>query len=451
MNIRDRLMSRASVAVMAAFAPKKEGDGGADTSKVGQAENVDDGAPSGGGSDAGELGGLSAEEQAQFDAMQSGAAADDTGNVDNEPDKGGDGDGEEGEEAAEGDDDGAGGADGADGAAADGAAEGADEGNKNKRISLGKHKREVEKLRKQIADREAEIEKGRTERVRLDERTRMLLEAISAKPKAADPAAPADKAAPVDDDPEPDKEQDPIGHLQWKVRKQDKELEALRTGVTTDRQQTQAERAAETLYNTYEQDLTEANSSDPNVGDAFVHYRESRYKELGWHFANLDITDEAQTSQLTDEQQSALSQAIKTTFHKEQMQMAANELQAGRRPSAKLVQLARARGFAPKTAEQRAAEAAAAGGGTGGGNGSGNGAGGKVPAKAAPQGSVKDQLDSIRAGQQTAKSLSDGGGAQGGEMTPERLAKMTDDEFEAFYSQTSKNKFDRIMGKPAVQ
>ena len=65
MNIRDRLMSRASVAAMAAFAPKPEGG------LPPGAERVEDAGGDASG-DMDDIGGLSADEQAAFDAMQAG-------------------------------------------------------------------------------------------------------------------------------------------------------------------------------------------------------------------------------------------------------------------------------------------------------------------------------------------------------------------------------------------
>ena len=88
-----------------------------------------------------------------------------------------------------------------------------------KTISYGKYQREIKKrddaaaaLQAKLDGSTAETRKEREERVRLDERTRMLLDAINAKPKAADPAKTEDA------DPEPDGEDDPIAHAAWTGR-----------------------------------------------------------------------------------------------------------------------------------------------------------------------------------------------------------------------------------------
>lgn len=441
MNIRDRLMSRASVAVMAAFAPKKEGE--PDTSKVGQPENVDDG-----GSDAGEQDdlGLSAEEQAAFDAMQAGrdpAAKDDIepgGAAGDAGDGAGEGDG-----AADEDADG-------EAAAADGAADGAADtaaaadGGKPppKTISYGKYQREQQKLQKRYDDLQKQLDAARGEtakereaRTRLDERTRMLLDAIN-KP-------PAPVAAAADDDPEPDKESDPIGHLEWRNRKLEKTVADLASGRQQDQQLSAAEQEERQVYTTYAGDLEAAAQADPTFADAFVHLRETRYRELGFIYANIDITDPEQCKQLSPEDQATLSQNIQRTFHNEQMMVARESLKARKSPSQTVRNLALARGFVPKKADAAADEAAAAGGKKANG--------GAPPGRqvaAADAGSVKDQLQAIREGQQSARSLSDAGGSPGGSITPERLADMPDDEFEELFNSMPKRKLDALMGKPSV-
>ena len=60
---------------------------------------------------------------------------------------------------------------------------------------------------------------------------------------------------------------------------------------------------------------------------------------------------------------------------------------------------------------------------------------------------MSEELAAIREGQANSKSLSDGGGSPGGDITPERLASMSDDEFQEFYDSMPKNKMDKLMGK----
>lgn len=426
-----RFMSGASIGVMAAFAPPNEG--GTDISKIGQSERVDD-TPS---SDGDALG-LSAEEQSQFDAMQgreSGIAP----SADKEA---GAADAGEGEPA---DGDGDLGADGetAAGEATDGPAEGAQDGSGERRtpktISYGRHQRDLQALQAKLDGAMAETTKEREQRTRLDERTKMLLEAIQAKPAApvADTAA-ADAAK----DPEPDGEADPIGHLQWQNRNLMKTVEDLKSGRQQEQQQTAAEREEAQTYRVYEADLTREAAADPTFADAFVHLRETRYRELGFIYADIDITDPAQCALLSAEDQSKLSDSIQRSFHNEQMLVARQALQAKKSPAKVVANLARARLFVPKAP-------AAANGAAVAPSKAPNGA--ARPVAPADAGTVTDQLKAIRDGQEASRSLSDAGGSPGGTITPDRLANMSDDEFTEFYNQMPKGRFDQLMGKPPVQ
>lgn len=433
-----RFMSGASVATMAAFAPPN--DGGSDASKVGQPERISDDAVA---NDSGDGLGLSAEEQAQFDAMhgrESGIAPPaDRQAADGEPaDDAGDGDDADGEPAGD--------AEIAAGAAKDGPADGETERRTPKTISYGRHQRDLQALQAKLDGAVAETTKEREARTRLDERTRMLLEAIQAKP--ADPAADASVAAAAEaaKDPEPDKDADPIGHGEWNVRRLEKIVTDLQSGRQQEQRLTAEQQREAGIYRTYEADLTREAAADPAFADAFVHLRETRYRELGFIYADIDINDPAQCALLSAEDQARLSDNIQRSFHNEQMLVAQRALSAKKSPAKVVYNLARARGFVPKAA-------AAA-------NGATNGAvvpakPGAVPARRAvapaDTGTVTDQLQAIRDGQEASRSLSDAGGSPGGTVTPDRLADMSDAEFEEFYSKMPKDRFDKLMGKPAAQ
>lgn len=436
MNTRDRLMSGASVAAMAAFSPPN--DGAADTSKVGVAEKVDDDVGAGGGDELG----LSADEQAQFDAMQgrdSGIAppADRAADAAGEDAGGADAD-----------------ADGADadadivaGAATDGATDGAPAGGERrtpKTISYGRHQRDLQDLQAKLDGAVAETAKEREARVRLDERTRQLLEAIQSRPAAPAPDAAAAAAAAAAADPEPDPEADPIGHAQWEIRGLKQTVKDLSSGRQQEQQQTAAEREEAGIYRVYEADLTREAQADPAFADAFVHLRETRYRELGFIYADIDITDPAQCALLSPQDQVTLSDNIQRSFHNEQMMVARQALQSKKSPAKVVANLARARGFVPKAPEAPANGVAKPA----------NGAAPAVPAvrpvaPTAPA-SVSDQLAAIRDGREASRSLSDASGSPGGTITPERLATMSDDEFSEFYDKMPKGRFDQLMGKPAA-
>lgn len=432
----DRLMSRASVAAMAAFAPKPDPA----STVPAFAERVED-TPAGGGDDGGAIDALTPEEQAQFDAAMNGRAADERDNVD----PAGDNDGAPGDD--EGDDDGAP-ADG-DGNTppADREAQPADGAQRPppKTVSYGKYQRELKKAQDAAAALEARLDgavketaKEREERIKLNERTQMLLEAINtrAAPPTADPAAAAAAA-----DPEPDVEVDPLGHLQWENRQLRAKVDRIDQGRQQELQETAAEREEREVYGNFQADLEREAQADPTFGDAFIHLRETRYRELGFIYANIDVTDAAQCRTLSPQQAKALEQKIQQSFYNEQIMTARAAVSAGRSPASVVKNLAIARGFTPKAPAAADPPPAAKPG-----NGAAPPAARAAPA-AAPAASVTEQLDAIRANVGASRSLSDAGGSPGGDITPERLANMSEDEFQAFYDSMPKGKLDRLMGK----
>jgi hypothetical protein len=439
MNIRDRLMSRASVAAMAAFAPKPE----AASTIPNFAERVDEGGGSDG--DGGAIDGLTAEEQAQFSAMNGGKPAGDEGNVDPagdgaggdddaDPDAGsvsdGDGDLEPVVDAGPGDREAA-------------PAEGADKRPPPRTISYGRHQKELAKAQKAAEDLQARLDgqtketvKEREERIKLNERTRLLLEAINTRQT---PAA----AETEDKDPEPDKDSDPLGHLEWRNRKLENTVSEMRTGRQQEQQVSAAEREEQQVYGNFSADLEREAAADPAFADAFVHLRETRYRELGFIYADIDITDTAQVATLTGQEQAALSENIKRAFYNEQIMVARGAMKAGKSPAKVVANLARARGFVPKAAAA-AAEAAPAARVPAK---PGNGAAAPARVEAAPQGTVSDQLEQIRQNAAASRSLSDAGGSPGGDLTPERVAAMDDAEFEELLMNMPKARLDKLMGK----
>ena len=384
--------------------------------------------------------GLTAEEQSQLDAMNRGEVPD-GGNVDPSGD----------EPVAEGDDpdiddDAPLAADGDTAVAGD--KEPGEARPAPKTVSYGKHQRELNKLQKARDDLQArldgslnETKKEREERIRLNERTQMLLEAISAKPKVD---APTEKA-----DPEPDGDEDPIGHSQWKIRQLEKTVSELREGSQKREQATAAETEENQVYNTLVGDINREAAADPTFIDAFVHLRESRFQELGFIYAGIDINDKAAVdAALTPKEQADLAQNIQRSFHNEQLMVARQSIAANKSPASVIRNLARARGWvakagdagADKDAEAVAAIAAAQSAPRTNGNG-------KTAPRTTPAPSVKEQLSAVRDNLDASRSLSDAGGSPGGQMTPQRIADMSPEEFERYYDSIPKDQFDRMMGK----
>jgi hypothetical protein len=440
MNIRDRLMSRASVAAMAAFAKEPQ------STVPAFAERIDDepgGGDGGGGHDP--LGGLTAEEQAQFDAMNGGPAAGDTGNADpagDEPPVPAGDEGDDNDEPDAGDDDTN--PDPVDpdpdAVAREPEPPAAPDARKPKTISYGRHQKLLSRAEKERAELQTALAKEREERVRLDARAQMLLEAINTKPKAPEAAPPAAPKEP--EDPEPDGDVDPLGHAQWSNRQLTKRLDALEGGRRQEQQLSEAEREEREVYGTFEADLHREAQVDPGFADAFSYLRDTRYRELGFIYADIDINDPAQCATLTPSQQKKLSDSIQQAFYNEQIMVARGAMQAGKSPAKVVANLARARGYAPKAAVDPTGAPPA--------KPNGNGAAPSAPrAPAAPpaaQPSVTDQLEQIRQNQAASRSLSDAGGSPGGEMTLEQLVAMPQEEFEAIL-EGKKGRVDRMMGK----
>jgi len=425
----ERLMSRASVAAMAAFAPKPE-----PVSTIPQfAERVDDGGGDGGG-DVDPIDGLTAEEQAQINAMNGGKPAGDDGNVDPAGDAGGDADPDDDGEPGDGESEPVAAAADKDPAAADGEKRPAP-----KTVSYGKYQRELAKATKAADDLQARLDgavkettKEREERIKLNERTRLLLEAINTKQPAA-------AAAVEDKDPEPDKESDPLAHLDWRNRQLERTVQELQSGRQQEQRISEAEREEREVYGTFSADVEREAASDPTFADAFVHLRETRFRELGFIYADIDITDTAQVATLTGQEQAALSNNIKQAFYNEQIMVARGAMKAGKSPAKVVANLARARGFVPKAAEVAPAAAAPAK--------PANGVARPARVEAAPQGTVSDQLEQIRQNAAASRSLSDAGGSPGGDLTPERIVAMDDDEFESLLATMPKGRLDKLMGK----
>lgn len=407
--------------------------------------------------------GLTAQEQAEFDSMRTGepmpeAGDNDSGGADDGGDDGGDDAGGDDDTGGDGDGDGAGDGDGGaadrdatgkDAAGKDGTKPGDDTGRKPRTINYNKHERETKKLRDQL---EASTRANATlaeRQARLDERTKILLEAINgqAKPAAKEEPAPDPKK----DDPEPDENEDPIAHASWTRRelgRTQQRLDNLEKGITTERTTRAVESEEQALERTYVQDVEATASADPNFTPAYEFLRESRYRELGFTFSGLDINDPEQVKQLTPEAQAQLRDQIVTTFNQEQLWVAKSAY--GRKQSAakSIYNLAIARGFDPAKAVKPAAAEATDGGtkelvpSAAKPNGSG-----KAPAaKPAPR-SAAQELQDIRDGIDASKSLSDAGGSPGSPLTAESIVNMTDEDFAEFYNKMPKAKLDMLMGK----
>src|ERR1035437_2866162 len=240
-----------------------------------------------------------------------------------------------------------------------------------RRVSARKYER-AEEARK-VA--ETERDPRRQNQARLDERMRIINEALTA------PAQPVKTAA--EEDAEPDAEKDVFAWIAWKKRddvRVREEIAELRTGR-------QAEVEDTTLANTYTEDARSFAATEPNFVPAYQFLMANRTYELAQYFFGKDLTE--QGVQLTSEELGK----IRGTIGNEEKQLASEAITMKQSPAKRVFALAKARGYRPAAAAPAADPAAKT-----------NGA--AAPAAAAPGGlaasaaapSVVAEIANIKAG-----------------------------------------------------
>lgn len=300
-----------------------------------------------------------------------------------------------------------------------------------KRVSAKKYNR----LQTAFNELQARLNQQDVDRARLDERLAILNEALTPKQKAAQ----------QEEDPEPDPEKDIFAHNAWLKRQQlslSKKLDDLMSG----RQQ---ERQSNDLATAYMQDAQQFSANEPNFVPAYQHLIGSRTVELAMFYFGKDITD-GQT-QLTPQE----LQRVKQEIAGEERALVEEAIKNKQSPAQRVFMLAKARGYRPAaaTAAGNGAGAAPAGGQGAGAqqNGSGAPAGGQngaAPGQNGAQqgGNVVDEVERIRAGQEAARSLSNGGGAPPRQLSAETLLKMDDKQFGELLEQMTPEDERRFFG-----
>lgn len=275
----------------------------------------------------------------------------------------------------------------------------------------GKTKRRMVDSRALKAERdrarglEAELTKERDTRARVDERLKMLSEAVTA-------AEPVEKVeAPVI----PDPEQDIFGYAKYLAA----ELETLKNTQQATQAETAEQRQTTAIVTAYQRDAAGFESKQPDFKDAYNFLIGLRKTQL--------------------EAQRYSPEEVNKWLHVEEMNLVQRAFEGKTSPSADIYNLAKSMGYAPKTAAPaaQAAPAAAA-----------------KPAPAAPLAavpSVTDEIDRIKAGKAASMSLSNGGGSAGEELSLEWLANAPLKEFEAFMDKPgNRAKVERAMGSRAA-
>lgn len=380
--------------------------------------------------------GLTADEQAEFDRMKTGA-----------PDPGeGDGDGADDLDDA-GDEGGDGEADGDQleaetppvaPAAAKTPAELAAEAAAGKKpakttVSVGKYQRDLKKLQDQLAAAQGETKKEREDRIKLAERVSIINEAIaaqSAAPPVVDPnAPPANPFEEADINPE----EDYAGAVK-QVQRRQRYSNEQQTRVENDVVET---REDQELRGTFERDFSAAASKDPTVPAAYQFLKDSRLVEICITEFDKDPRDPGEV--FTKDEVTKMVQM----FNSEEKWVVQSAIKANKSPTAAIMRLAKARGFIP--AKPAAAAPAAAVVPAASVPAVRNGA--RAPVAAAVVPSAAAALAELAAAKEAGKSLSDGGGAPPSGVTADMLLRMGDEEFAQFVDELPKHQLDALMGR----
>lgn len=291
------------------------------------------------------------------------------------------------------------------------------------RVSAKKYETEKQRADKLAADLNARDQLL----ARADERMRLINEALTAP--RVDPNA---KKPGEEEQAPPDPEQDAFGFMRWqgdKIAKLESAINEIKTGKQT-------EDGQRVVADVYKQDAVAFANQEPNFVPAYQHLMQSRMQELAMYFCGVDLTD-ANARKLTPQE----IQRITSVAAEEERGIVENAIAQGRSPSQAVYQMARYRGFRPRTKEEiAAARAAANGGAVPGGNGAakpnGNGAAkpaanGKGAENSGQAGGVTEEIERIIAGTEASLSLSDGGASPANPLTAQRLANMPEAEFNA--------------------
>lgn len=287
-----------------------------------------------------------------------------------------------------------------------------------KRVSFGKFKRTEDELTATKAERD----QLRSTQARLDERLKIINEAIGIGPDGQPKPQVEAKA----EDVEPDAEADVFGWIAWKKRDDVRRDERFAAA-----EQSRQEQTAETELSTaYVDDARQFAQSEPTFGPAYNFLMNSRVAELA--VSSFGKTDLASITpkEMAD---------IKRTISAEERSLVKIAMDRQSSPAELIYRMSVARGFRPAAP---AAGASAA-------NGKGpapTGLAAEAAAAVNGKGSVKDEIDRIKAGTEASKSLSSGGGAPASPLTAEKLASMPESEFNEMMETLSPEKLKEMFG-----
>src|SRR6266478_4834179 len=189
-------------------------------------------------------------------------------------------------------------------------------GKPQKRVSFHKYQR----LEQRYNDLELKFGKTAEERARIDERLKIINEALTT-------TAPVAEEPVVDQDPRPDPEVNIFEYVKWQERQIEREREA-RTNLE---QSWKDEREEGQMASSYRQDANRFASTEPNFGRAYhflLTLRASQLRAGGW-------TDQTKIDQ---------------QIVKEERGLVRNALKESASPAQRLFDMAKAAGFTPPAA-----------------------------------------------------------------------------------------------------
>lgn len=290
-------------------------------------------------------------------------------------------------------------------------------GKPQKRVSFHKYQR----LEQRYNELELKFGKTAEERARIDERLKIINEALTTP-------APAVEEPVVDQDPEPDPEVNIFEYVKWQGRQLNREREA-RTGLE---QSWKDEREEGQMASSYRQDANRFASSEPNFGRAYhflLSLRQNQLKAGGW-------TDQTKIDQ---------------QIVKEERGLVRNALKENASPAQRLFEMAKAAGFVPPAPVEQARM-------TDDGAREPVAAAAKPPVPGTPLGemakpaakagipTVSEQVALAAQGAEAALSLSSAGGAPVEQLTAAKLLSMDEDAFNEAVAGMSKSKLREIFG-----
>lgn len=257
------------------------------------------------------------------------------------------------------------------------------------------HKERMQRkaLEQQLAERNRVLAEREQAFARVDERLKLLSEAMQPRQEQVEQ--------------KPDPETDPIGAIRYL----EKRLAQAEGKATEAVKMTEAERADQSLAQTYRSDAMRFSQSQKDFGAAYSFLLQGRDAELQAY----GMTDPAERMR---------------TIHEEEKGLVARAMKDGASPAERLYALAKARGYALKEPEPKPSEV--------------NDKAREVMADKLD--SVSDKIDTIARGQAAAKSLSNAGGSPSDSLSAESLANMSEEEFAAVMAKMSKSEQRALMG-----